>query len=350
MTALLFIAGLVGLVTGGELLVRGAARLAAAHGIPPLVVGLTIVAFATSAPELAVSVRAALAGQADLAVGNAVGSNIFNVLLILGLSAAIAPLIVSRQLVRIDVPFMIAVSGALLLVALDGIITRGEAGLLVAALAAYLTLQVALTWRTGAPDAADRPAGNGTLLNITLIAAGLALLVIGADWLVEAAVAIAEMFGVTQLAIGLTIVAAGTSMPELATSIIAGVRGQRDIAVGNVVGSNIFNILAVLGIAGVIAPDGIGVSAAAVTLDIPVMIAAAVVCLPIFLTGLIISRGEGLLLLLYYLLYATYLVLDAGQHGGLQEYRYLLVTAVIPLTLLTVIGFGIRGLLDRPRR
>jgi cation:H+ antiporter len=341
MTILLFIAGLVILVAGGELLVRGAARLAAATGVSPLVIGLTVVAFGTSSPELAVSVQASLAGQVDIAVGNVVGSNIFNVLLILGFSAAIVPLVVSAQLVRLDVPIMIGVSVLLLLLALDGLLSRAECGVLAAGLAAYILTQVVLSRRSPTTPPDDSVDTGNPLINVLLIIIGLALLVLGSRWLVQAAVQIAAALGATPLVIGLTIVAAGTSMPELATSVIAGVRGQRDIAVGNIIGSNIFNILAVLGISGVLSPAGIPVSNAALTLDVPVMLAVAVLCMPIF-SKYAIRRWEGILFVAYYVVYTGYLILDAADHEGLAEYRTVVLTTVLPLTLLTVLGSVIR--------
>jgi cation:H+ antiporter len=342
-TALLFIAGLVVLVAGGELLVRGASRLAAAVGVSPLVVGLTVVAFGTSAPELAVSVQAGWAGNADIAVGNVVGSNIFNVLVILGISALVVPLIVSEQLVRLDVPIMVAASFAFVLVALDGRITQLEAGFLALALLAYLSMQVVLSARAG-PPAGGSPHDTGNrATNILLMLAGLGLLVLGSRWLVSAAVQIAEALGAPELIVGLTIVAAGTSMPEVATSIIAGVRGQRDIAVGNVIGSNIFNILAVIGIAGVVTPGGIQVSAGALAIDIPIMVAVAVLCLPILLSQFTITRWEGLLFLAYYAMYMTYIILDATDHNALEEYRTVVVMIVLPLTLFTLLGFALRS-------
>jgi cation:H+ antiporter len=348
MTALLFLAGLITLVAGGELLVRGAARLAATTGVSPLVIGLTVVAFGTSSPELAVSVQASLAGEVDIAVGNVVGSNIFNVLLILGMSAAIMPLVVSAQLVRLDVPIMIGVTVLLLLLSLDGAVSRPEAALLVVGLAAYIITQFVLSRRGQQEPVPDVETGR-PLMNLLLIAIGLGLLVLGSRWLVAAAIEIAELFGVTPLVIGLTIVAAGTSMPELATSVIAGVRGQRDIAVGNIIGSNIFNILAVLGIAGVVSPVGIPVSNAALTMDIPVMVAVAVLCLPIF-SSYTIGRWEGLLFLAYYVLYTGYLILDAGAHEGLSEYRILILTVVLPLTLVTLLVSSLRKWLERRRQ
>jgi cation:H+ antiporter len=343
-TALLFVAGLVLLVAGGELLVRGAARLAARLGIAPLVVGLTVVAFGTSAPELAVSVQAGFAGQGDIAVGNIIGSNIFNVLFILGLSAMIVPLVVSQQLVRIDVPIMVGVSVLLLLLALDGRISRLEGGLLATAVVGYIVLQFVVSRRSGEAGVDLGDAGSASVpMNVGFILAGLVLLVLGSRWLVQAAVAIAAQFGVSQLVIGLTIVAGGTSMPEVATSIIAGLRGQRDIAVGNVIGSNIFNILAVLGIAALVTPGGVVVAAGALALDLPIMVAVALLCLPIFLSHFSITRWEGFLFLVYYVIYATYIILDASNHAALATFRQIVTTIVLPITLLTLIGFSFRG-------
>jgi len=258
LTLVLFLLGLGCLIGGAELLVRGASRLAAAAGISPLVIGLTVVAYGTSAPEMAVSVQSALAAQADIALGNVVGSNIFNVLFILGVSALIIPLTVAQQFVRKEVPIMIGASLLLWLAAADGVIARWESALLFAGIVAYTVYLVRESRRErreiqeeyaaefGAAPAAK---GGGVAVNIGLVLAGLALLVLGSRWLVDGAVAIARAAGLSELVIGLTIVAAGTSLPEVATSILAAVRGERDIAVGNVVGSNIFNILAVLGIA-----------------------------------------------------------------------------------------------------
>jgi cation:H+ antiporter len=349
-TALLFLAGLVLLIGGGELLVRGSSRMAGGLGISPLVIGLTVVAFGTSSPELAVNIQAGFTGQADIALGNVVGSNIFNVLFILGLSALVAPLVVSEQLVRLDVPIMVGISIVFMFMASSGVISRPEAILLVLALAGYIAIQIVVSRRgrpardaAGADGSMDR-AAHGTLGgNILLVLLGLGLLVLGSRMLVASAVEIATLFGVPQLVIGLTIVAAGTSMPEVATSVIAGLRGQRDIAVGNVIGSNIFNILAVVGTAGIITPGGVSISPGALALDIPVMVAVAVLCLPIFISRFAITRGEGLLFLGYYVLYTMWLVLDASNHEALDEFRWVVLFVVLPLTLVTLAVFLFLG-------
>ncbi|MEP0774130.1 MAG: calcium/sodium antiporter [Acidobacteriota bacterium] len=342
MTVALFLLGLALLLGGAEALVRGAAALAARLGITPLAIGLTVVAFGTSAPELAASILAARAGAGDIAVGNVVGSNIFNVLFILGLAAVIAPLVVQRQLVRVDVPVMIAVSLLVVPLAWDGRISRAEGALLLGGVILYTVLLLRAA-RQDPEDGAPSPA-QGTLLGqLALVVAGLAALVLGARWLVAGAVALARVLGLSELIIGLTVVAAGTSLPEVAASVVAALRGQRDIAVGNVVGSNIFNILCVLGGAALVG-GGVPVAAAARHLDIPVMIAVAVACLPIFFTGHRISRWEGALFLAYYLAYTLYLVLQAQHHDAAPLLGWAMLTFALPLTAITLAVLAIRAL------
>ncbi len=308
-----FIAGLILLITGAEALVRGASKLAVLVGISPLVIGLTIVAFGTSSPELAVSVIAGLSGNADISLGNVVGSNIFNILFILGISASIAPLAVSKQLIRFDVPVMIAVSMLVFIFGLDGKIQRVEGIILFVGIVSY-TVFLIYKSRKLTKEHENSPPLQGEdhkpqmyLLYSVLILLGLFLLILGSRWLVNGAVVIAKAIGVSELIIGLTIVAAGTSLPEVATSVVATIRGESDIAVGNVVGSNIFNILAVLGLSSIAAMDGIKVSPIALHFDIPVMIAVAVICLPVFFTRNLISRWEGVFLLGCYGVYIAYL-------------------------------------------
>lgn len=351
LTLSLFILGLVLLIVGAEALVRGASKLAAAAGISPLVIGLTVVAYGTSSPEMAVSVQSAFAGQADIALGNVVGSNIFNVLFILGISALIVPLVVSRQLIKLDVPIMIGVSLLLMLLALDGNISRLDGALLFAGIAGYTVFLIRQSRKEKklAQDEYEKEYGDGKskghwLINIGLIVLGLGLLVLGSRWLVNGAVAIAQSLGVSELIIGLTIIAAGTSLPEVATSIIASIRGERDIAVGNVVGSNIFNILSVLGLAALVSPSGVAVSTAALRFDIPVMLAVALACLPIFFTGNLIARWEGLLFLGYYIAYTLYLILAATQHDALPAFSMIMESFVLPLTAVTFVIVIVRSL------
>jgi cation:H+ antiporter len=345
LTLLLFIVGLALLVVGAEWLVRGAARLAAAIGVSPLVIGLTIVAFGTSAPELAVSIRAAITGEADIAFGNVVGSNIFNILVILGLSAAITPLIVAQQLVRLDVPLMIGVTLITVLFAQDANISRLEGGVLFAGLivyTAYLFIQSrretdAAIQQEYEAEFGERPKGAAqTALNGLLAAAGLVMLAIGSRWLVEGAVMLARAIGVSELIIGLTIISGGTSLPEVATSVVAAIKGERDIAVGNAVGSNIFNLLSVLGLSSIVAPLGIAVDTAALNFDVWVMLAVAVTCLPVFFTGNQIARWEGLMFIGYYVIYLMYLFLASTQHDALPAFSTIMLLFVLPLTILTL--------------
>jgi cation:H+ antiporter len=348
MTIILFFAGIVLLIWGADLLVRGAAHLAALAGISPLVIGLTVVAMGTSAPELAVSLRAALVGQADLTLGNVVGSNIANILLILGLAAVAAPLLVAPRVLQREVPTMIAASLLLWLLAADGRIGRLDGALLIVLLAAFL-VATAVTGRraepTEAPPAArpDR-SGRGVARNLGLVAGGLLLLVAGAQWLVDGVVIFARALGVSELIIGLTVVAIGTSLPEIATSVLASLRGEREIAVGNVVGSNILNILGVLGLAAVLAPQPITVPAGALAFDLPVLVASAVACLPIFFNGRMIARWEGALFLGYYLIYTLYLVLSVMHAPNLRIFSAAMLLFVVPLTLLTLAVVTARNL------
>jgi cation:H+ antiporter len=348
MTLVLFAIGLGLLVLGAEWLVRGAARLAATAGMSSLVIGLTVVSFGTSAPELAVSTQSAFSGQADIALGNVIGSNIFNVLLILGISAVITPLVVQRQLVRLDVPVMIGISFLVLLLGLDGRLGRIDGLLLVTGLLIYIGFQIWQGRKATAAEAAPSSAGaddtpepiqtpRQLIWDVLLVGAGLGLLVIGSRWMVDGAVEIARYFGLSELVIGLTIVAIGTSLPEVAASIIAALRGERDIAVGNVVGSNIFNILGILGITSALAPEGVGVAASALAIDIPIMIAVAVACLPIFFTGWTIARWEGWLLLGYYAAYMTYVLLAATQHNALPIVATTLGLIALPATALILL-------------
>ena len=355
LTFVFFIVGLVLLVVGADALVAGASRIAGRLGISSLVIGLTVVAFGTSAPELAVSVTGALTGQTDLALGNVVGSNIFNVLFILGLSALVAPLIVQRQLVRLDVPIMIAATGLCWFMALDGVISRIDGAILALGIVLYTTILIRMARQesTIAAAGAETPIAFGLKdripVQIAMILAGVAMLVLGSHWLVNGAIAIAETLGLSKLIISLTIVAAGTSLPELATSVLAAYRGERDIAVGNVVGSNIFNILCVLGISSAIAPGGVGVAAAALAFDIPVMTAVALACLPLFITGGVVSRWEGAVFVAYYVAYTVYLVLAAQQHDAVATYGLAMRYVVLPLTAITVLVLLLRDVRRRKR-
>jgi cation:H+ antiporter len=351
---LMFVGGLVALIVGAELLVRGASRLALSFGISPLVVGLTIVAFGTSSPELAVSMGAAIEGRTDIAVGNVLGSNIFNVLFILGLSALITPLVVNAQIIRQEVPIMIGASLLLLAFGFDGRLSLLDCAVLLGLLVAYTLFLVVQSRRetqaTRDEYDAARPRSGWDAhwaVQALLVIAGLALLVVGSNALVLAATAFAKALGVSDLVIGLTIVAAGTSMPEVATSIMAAIRKERDIAIGNVVGSNTFNILGCLGLTGLVAPAGIPLAPSVLNFDIWVMLAVAFACLPVFLTGREIARWEGALFLGYYGAYAAYLILAAQAHESLPAFSAAMMGFVVPITVVTLIVVLLRRTTSR---
>ena len=355
LTLFLFMCGFIALIGGAELLVRGASSLAVVFGISPLVIGLTVVAFGTSSPELGVSVMSTFSGQAGIAVGNVVGSNIANVLLILGLSAMAAPLIVSRQLIRIEVPLMIGVSLLAWGLALDGVVGRLDGLLLFAGVVIYSVWAIRRSRQESAAaddefveEFGSEPSGGKKSgqwgRQVLLVLSGLVLLGLGSHWLVAGAVFLAKMFGVSDLLIGLTIVSIGTSLPELATSVMASIRGHRDIAVGNIVGSNLFNILAVLGLTAAVAPGGIPVAERAINFDFPVMVAVMFTCLPIFFTKHLIARWEGALFFGYYIAYTLYLIFTALQHGALPDFNSAMIWFVLPLTGISLVIGVVRHL------
>ncbi len=344
MQLLLFAAGLVALVAGAELLVRGASKLALSWGVSPLVVGLTIVAFGTSAPEMTVSVAAVMGGQTDLALGNAVGSNTFNILFILGVASLITPLAVHLQVIRQELPIMIGAAVLVLVLGLDGRIGGFDSALLLACLLGYTVFLIRQSRAETAADAAsegyDAPTDDSgkVWVQLALVAVGLALLVGGSQALVTAAVSFARTLGVSEIVIGLTILAAGTSLPEVAASVAAAVKGQRDLAVGNVVGSCTFNLLGVIGLAGLAAlPGGLPVPDAVLRFDLWVMLAALVACLPIFFTGREVARWEGAVFLLYYAAYTAYLILRSQDHAALPAFSEVMMGFVAPLTVVTLV-------------
>ncbi len=339
------VGGFVALIIGGEFLVRGATGLASAAKVSPLVIGLTVVAFGTSAPELAVSINSCYAGSTDLAVGNAVGSNICNILFILGLSAVFAALSVQSQLFRFDIPVMIVTAFALWVVGASGSITRIEGIVFSLLLIAYFWWTVAAGRREGKKLEAELegltplPSLSGKLsilVDVALLTVGLFALVIGSDWLVDACVELATRLGVSDLVIGLTVVAIGTSLPELVTSLMAALRGKRDLAVGNIVGSNILNILGVIGVSAIVAPAGIDVDQQSLSFDIPVMVTVSLACLPIFWVGREISRGEGISLLLYYMAYLAMQVYCAQR----EEPPKASETILFILVMLGIVGLS----------
>lgn len=400
----MILAGLVLLVVGGELLVRGASQLAIAIGVSPLVIGLTVVAYGTSAPELAVSVQAGLDGNDGIAVANVIGSNIFNVLFILGVCAVIQPLTVSRQLVKTDVPIMILASLLVAGLALDGKLLAWEGMILVAGVVVYtiwsirksraeskalvdeqaaaietiagvspiwpaITIGVALLAGLGYAQGwfeivetalvvwgavmfvSGSVFGRGGRTQLGdyshqagFIVLGLGILVLGARWLVSGAISLATTLGIDEAVIGLTIVAAGTSLPEVATSLVATIRGQRDIAIGNVVGSNIYNLLAILGVSSLVTPGGLVVAPSMLAVDLWVMVAVAAACLPIFFSGFLIRRWEGALFLACYIAYTLWLILASAQSEQLERFGQAMLWFFLPLVTVAVVATGLRAL------
>lgn len=352
-TPVFFVVGIACLVIGAEALVRGASRLAARTGLSPVVIGLTVVAFGTSAPELAVSIGASWRGETDLAVGNVVGSNIANILLVLGISAAVGGgLVVAQRIVRIDVPIMLGLSVLVFLLGLDNRLSRWEGIAFIVLLASYITWTVVSTRRSTKASieeeydealSAEKLRDSSVLADLGFVLIGLVLLVVGSQALVEAATDIARALDVSELVIGLTVVAIGTSLPEVATSVMAAVRGQRDLAVGNAIGSNLFNILAVLGVTAAVSPNPLVVPDSALSLDLLVMIAVAIACLPMFANGYALLRWEGIMFLMFYGAYLGWLVLDSGDHAFKNDYAVAVLGFLVPLSVITLIVIALRN-------
>ncbi|MFO7257900.1 MAG: calcium/sodium antiporter [Bacteroidota bacterium] len=317
---LVFLAGLVVITLGAELLLRTASRLAALLGLEPIVIGLTVVAIGTSLPELAVGIAAASGGSSELAVANIAGTNIANILLILGLSAAIRALPLRQLSIRLDVPLMIATSIVLVIMAADGILSTVDGVLLILGALIYFVALLKVTRREKSsikreyaeeysPGALFRRTGPLTVLtNLLGLAAGIALTIFGAELLVDGAVAMARALGVSDAIIGLTIVAVGTSAPELATTLVATIKDDRDVAVGNLLGSSITNILFILGITIVASPNDLEVSREILLFDLPLSAAVAIACYPVFRSGQRVSRLEGVIFVSLYVLYVGVLI------------------------------------------
>ena len=299
MTYILFAVGLAGLFFGGNWLVQGASALALRFRVPPLVIGLTVVGFGTSTPELLVSVQAALAGAPGIAIGNVVGSNIANILLILGVAAVIGPIAANVGALRRDLGWMMGAALVTVPVFWSGMVGRWEGLLLFAGILLYIAICLRQAGSEDEPEVVPAPAWRAT----AEVVGGLVLLLIGARLLIDSATDIARTFGVSEAVIGLTIVAIGTSLPELATSVVAAFRGERDIALGNVVGSNIFNILSILGITALVTP--IPVEARFLSVDVPVMIGVSLLLVAVIWFGKGMGRAAGAAFLLAYAVYVA---------------------------------------------
>lgn len=310
-SALLIAAGLAGLLGGAELLVRGGTGLALRLGLAPIVVGVTVVSLGTSLPELAIGIDAARQGSAGLAVGNIVGANLINLLLVLGLSAAISPIALDTRIVRFDLPMIAAAAVLLLVLALDGSLTTFDGVLLVLFAAGYTLAILRVSRREGGAVRAEYEAEyapDGPWRAVLSLVAGIAIVLVGATLLVDGAVDAARAFGVSDVVIGLTIIAIGTTTPELVTTVLSTIRGDRDIALGNLLGSSVYNIAAILGITVLAAPGAVEVPGEILGGDLLLMVAAALACIPVFVSGRRISRVEGGLFVAAYAGYLTWLL------------------------------------------
>ena len=343
-SAIEIIVGILLLFGGGELFVGGSTAVALLFGIPQIVIGLTVVSLGTSAPELFVSLISTIQGGDDIAVSNIVGSNIFNVLVVLGLSALVVPLRVKSRLIRRDVPLLLGVSMAVWGMASGGRITW-QAGL---ALLVGTVINIVWEMRTAGenPDEADDidESDRATpAVAAAKLAGGLVLLVVGSQILVKGATAAAVGLGVSQTVIGLTIVSAGTSMPELVTSLVAAYRGKADLAIGNVVGSNLLNQLVILGLCGVASGgQGLAVDPVMVSRDFPIMVLTTLACLPIFWSNGVITRLEGGILVGLYGLYLVEQVLTNTVTSAVDEFRFVALVAILPLVFVFLVWQALR--------
>lgn len=339
------ISGLVMLIAGAELLVRAAVRLSARLRVRPLIMGLSIVAFGSSAPQMAISLQATLADNTDIAVGSVIGSSIFNILVILGLSALIIPLRVSRQLVRLDIPLMIGASVLVFVLAYNERLTPSDGLILLAALVLYLVLLLRQSRHPARPlsCATGRRGSAPRLSSMLLVLLGLGLLVFAGHLLLGAAVTVADDLGLSERVMGLTVIAISTSLPQLATSLLAALRGQRDIAVGNVIGSNLFNLLGVLGFTALVAPTPLSVSPNALDFDLPVLLSVALLCLPVFYSGYRITRAEGLLFLGLYLAYGLHVVSFTTGMPLAGKLEHLMLFFVLPALVAFLLFSSLRA-------
>jgi len=347
-TSIWFALGLVALIGGAEILVRSVSKLAVIIGISKLIIGLTVVAFGTSAPELAVSIRAGIDGNTDLMLGNIIGSNITNTLLILGLAALVIPLKVHVKLIKWDVPVMIFVTIIVYLFALNGYISFFECLILTFILIVYLIFLIRQGGDTNLKiRTKEKRKPTKIILHAILSIVGLYILVTGATWLINSSLIFAEMAGVSELTIGLTVVAIGTSLPEIVVVLIAAIKGEKDIAIGSIIGSNILNFLAVLGVSGLFIPGAIPVQEALIRFDLVILLIASILCIPIFYTGHKMVRWEGLLFLCLYFSYLFYLFLSSNEYDFLTVFTSIMLYFVLPVTLITLL---ILALMEWKRR
>ena len=346
MTVFLFILGLAVLIGGAELFLRAVDKFGAAWSVSPVVMGLTVVAFATGAPELAISLQAAIDGKPDLVLGNILGSNVANILLILGIAGLVHPLKITNRIIKVDVPMVIMASTLLFILAIDGLLSPLDGGIIFIGLILYsifMYYQIKKDRKQNKRKKSEEvkldepvtPQFYGKY--ILLLLGGLVFIVLGSRWMVASAVEIAGILGISELIIGLTIVSIGTSLPEVATSVSAVRHGDSDTAVANVMGSNLYNILLTLSLTVLIAPGAIDVSQEAINLDLPIMLIVAIACLPLFWPGKELGRKEAIGFLFYYVAYMTYLVFLAMEHPFKETMEVIMVWGIFPITAFLVI-------------
>ncbi|MBU0984269.1 MAG: calcium/sodium antiporter [candidate division Zixibacteria bacterium] len=352
---LLFVVGLILLLGSADLLVRNAVKLAGYFGRSSMFIGLTVAAFGTSAPELAVGISGLMRGTADVGLGNIVGSNIFNILFVLGLAALIRPVLITRPTIRRDVPILLATCTLFFLFARDGFINTAESLALLLILVGYL---IYVSRRPGDLEAvpaleSDRlrapVTGRQLAISLSLTLVSIVLLMVASRWMVAGAVSLAAGFGMSEFVIGLTIVAVGTSLPEIATTLAAIRRHEHELAVGNVLGSCLFNVVAIPATMALLHTSALPVASEAISVDIPVMLLTVVACLPIFVSSHRISRSEGLLFLVYYLVYALLLYFRSSSDSILSNYKTELAIVGFPILITTIVILSIRALGNRPQ-
>ncbi|MCH5551954.1 calcium/sodium antiporter [Pseudomonas syringae pv. syringae] len=337
------LSGLLLLLIGAELSVRAAVHLAAIFKVRPLIVGLTVVAMGTSAPQMAVSLQAAFADNTDIAVGSVIGGNIFNVLVLLGLCALIIPLRVARQVLHVDIPLMIGACLLAIGLSWSGEFSKLDGALLLAGLLFCLIVIIRQGGHAPRHGHAETTAKPRTFTRILMLATGLLLLTAGGHLLVDASVVIAIHLGLSERIVGLTIIAIGTSLPALMTSLIAAFRGERDIAVGNVIGSNLFNLLGVLGLTALVAPVPLTISPNALVFDLPIMLGVSLLCVPLFYSGYRIDRLEGLFLLSLYLTYGLHILSISTGMALAERLESKMLTLVLPVLGAVVVWGTIRA-------
>lgn len=346
MVFIVFVIGLVALVYGADLFLKGVDAFGIKWRISPVIMGLTVVAFATGAPELAISIKAAANGSADLVLGNIIGSNIANILLIIGIGSVMKAIAITPRILKVDLPIVLFVSLVLYWISSDGSLSKLDGVILISMLIAYSIFTFFQIKKSRAehkivdlyepninPDNLD----DGLkfyAINLGWLAIGLVMIVMGSDWMVDSAIEIATLFGISELIIGLTIVSIGTSLPEVATSIAIIRKGNPESAIGNVLGSNLYNVLLTLGITILITPQVLQVSSIAINFDLPIMVGVIILCFPIFITGMKITRSEGVVFLLYYASYLTILTLDAISSPYSESFDFAMIWIVIPATAL----------------